>query len=295
MSPARPRRSALYMPAGNPRAIEKARSLACDVVILDLEDSVAPEAKPAARDLAVAATTEGGFGRRELAVRVNGLDTPWGEADLAAVSAGTVRPDAVLAPKVSTPADVAAYAARLPQGVDLWIMVETCASLFALDRLAASGGSLSALVVGSNDLVKEMRCRVDAERRPLQAALSLTVAAGRAFGLTVLDGVWNEIADLAGLEVQCRQGVEFGFDGKTLIHPRQVEPCNAVFSPSEASIAWARRVRSAFDLPENAARGALTVDGAMVERLHLAEADRLLALDAAIRTQGNSQAAPTST
>lgn len=282
MSPARPRRSALYMPAGNPRAIEKARSLACDVVILDLEDSVAPEAKPAARDLAVAATAEGGFGRRELVVRVNGLDTPWGEADLAAVSAGTVRPHAVLAPKVSTPADVAAYAARLPQGVDLWIMVETCASLFTLDRLAASGGPLTALVVGSNDLVKEMRCRVDAERRPLQAALSLTVAAGRAFGLSVLDGVWNDIADLAGLEVQCRQGVEFGFDGKTLIHPDQVAAANRAFSPDPEEVAWAQIVAAAFKTAESAGKGVLRVEGRMVERLHLEQALRLLEIAGAL-------------
>ncbi|MFZ4066274.1 MAG: HpcH/HpaI aldolase/citrate lyase family protein [Phenylobacterium sp.] len=282
MSPARPRRSALYMPAGNPRAIEKAQSLACDVVILDLEDSVAPEAKPAARDLAVAATAEGGFGRRELVVRVNGLDTPWGEADLAAVSAGAVRPHAVLAPKVSTPADVAAYTARLPQGVDLWIMVETCASLFALDRLAATGGPLSALVVGSNDLVKEMRCRVDAERRPLQAALSLTVAAGRAFGLTVLDGVWNDIADLAGLEVQCRQGVEFGFDGKTLIHPDQIAAANQAFSPDPEELAWAQIVAAAFKTAESAGKGVLRVEGRMVERLHLEQALRLLEIAGAL-------------
>ena len=282
MSPARPRRSALYMPAGNPRAIEKARSLACDVVILDLEDSVAPEAKPGARDLAVAATAAGGFGRRELVVRVNGLDTPWGEADLAAVAAGAVRPHAVLAPKVSTPADVAAYAARLPQGVDLWIMVETCASLFALDRLAASGGPLSALVIGSNDLVKEMRCRVDAERRPLQTALSLTVAAGRAFGLTVLDGVWNEIADLAGLEVQCRQGVEYGFDGKTLIHPDQIAAANLAFSPDPDEVAWARIVAAAFKSAESAGKGVLRVEGRMVERLHLEQALRLLEIAGAL-------------
>lgn len=282
MTAARPRRSALYMPAGNPRAIEKARGLACDVVILDLEDSVAPDAKPAARDLAVSETARGGFGRRELVVRVNGLDTPWGEADLEAVAAGAVRPDAVLAPKVSRPEDVAAYAARLPPGVALWIMVETCASLFALDRLAGAGGPLSALVVGSNDLVKEMRCRVDAERRPLQAALSLTVAAGRARGLTVLDGVWNDIADLEGLERQCRQGLEFGFDGKTLIHPDQVAVANAAFSPEPDEVAWARVVAAAFDSPENRGKGVLRVEGRMVERLHLEQALRLLEIAAAL-------------
>lgn len=282
MTPARPRRSALYMPAGNPRAIEKARGLACDVVILDMEDSVAPDAKPAARDLAVAAVAEGGFGRRELVVRVNGLDTPWGEADLAAVAAGAVRPDAVLAPKVSTPGDVAAYAGRLPEGVALWIMVETCASLFALDALAAAGGPLAALVIGSNDLVKEMRCRVDAERRPLQAALSLTVAAGRARGLTVLDGVWNDIADLEGLERQCRQGVEFGFDGKTLIHPDQIAAANRAFAPEPEEVAWARTVAAAFDSPENRGKGVLRVEGRMVERLHLEQALRLLEIAAAL-------------
>lgn len=282
MTPARPRRSALYMPAGNPRAIEKARGLACDVVILDMEDSVAPDAKPAARDLAVAAVAEGGFGRRELVVRVNGLDTPWGEADLAAVAAGAVRPDAVLAPKVSTPGDVAAYAGRLPEGVALWIMVETCASLFALDALAAAGGPLAALVIGSNDLVKEMRCRVDAERRPLQAALSLTVAAGRARGLTVLDGVWNDIADLEGLERQCRQGVEFGFDGKTLIHPDQIAAANRAFAPEPEEVAWARTVAAAFDSPENRGKGVLRVEGRMVERLHLDQALRLLEIAAAL-------------
>ena len=282
MTPARPRRSALYMPAGNPRAIEKARGLACDVVILDMEDSVAPDAKPAARDLAVAAVAEGGFGRRELVVRVNGLDTPWGEADLAAVAAGAVRPDAVLAPKVSTPGDVAAYAGRLPEGVALWIMVETCASLFALDALAAAGGPLAALVIGSNDLVKEMRCRVDAERRPLQAALSLTVAAGRARGLTVLDGVWNDIADLEGLEHQCRQGVEFGFDGKTLIHPDQIAAANRAFAPEPDEVAWARTVAAAFDSPENRGKGVLRVEGRMVERLHLEQALRLLEIAAAL-------------
>lgn len=282
MPSARPRRSALYMPAGNPRAIEKARGLACDVVILDLEDSVAPDAKPEARDLAVAETARGGFDRRELVVRVNGLDTPWGEADLEAVRAGAVLPDAVLAPKVSTPEDVAAYAARLPEGVALWIMVETCAALFALDRLAAAGGSLSALVVGSNDLVKEMRCRVDADRRPLQAALSMTIAAGRANDLVVLDGVWNDIADLAGLERQCLQGVEFGFDGKTLIHPDQVAAANAAFSPEPGEVAWARVVAAAFDSPENRGKGVLRVEGQMVERLHLDQALRLLEIAAAL-------------
>lgn len=284
MASARPRRSALYMPAGNPRAIEKARGLACDVVILDLEDSVAPDAKPVAREVALAEMSRGGFSRREVVIRVNGLDTPWGEADLAAVASSPVLPDAVLAPKVSTPEHVGAYASRLPEGVDLWIMVETCASLFALDRLASAGAPLAALVLGSNDLVKEMRCRVDADRTPLQPALSLTVAAGRAHGLVVLDGVWNGISDLAGLERQCRQGVDFGFDGKTLIHPDQIAAANQAFSPDPEEVDWARSVAAAFASAENRDKGVLRVEGRMVERLHLDQALRLLEVVAALES-----------
>jgi citrate lyase subunit beta/citryl-CoA lyase len=276
---ARPRRSALYMPAANARAIEKARELPCDVVILDLEDAVAPDAKDVAREQAVAAVRAGGFGRREVVIRVNGLDTPWGLEDLAA--AIDARPDAILIPKVSSAHDVRAYGAAEAGGAPLWAMVETCAALFALDDIAGAEG-LAALVVGTNDLAKEMRCRLTVGRAALTGPLSLIVAAGRAHGLAVLDGVFNEIEDDAGLAAQCEQGLEFGFDGKTLIHPRQVEAANAAFSPSAEEVAWSRVVVAAFDSPENAVKGVLKVEGRMVERLHLAQARRVIAVAEAI-------------
>ncbi|CAN5743668.1 CoA ester lyase [soil metagenome] len=282
MIAARPRRSALYMPAANARAIEKARDLACDVVILDLEDAVAPDAKDLARQQAVDAVKAGGFGRREVVIRVNGLDTPWGAADLAAAAdAGAA---AILAPKVSSPADVAAYDAALVGQTRLWVMIETCAALFALDAIAASAASsrLEALVIGTNDLAKEMRCRLTVDRAPLLGPLSLSVAAARAHGLTILDGVYNGIEDEDGLARQCAQGSEFGFDGKTLIHPKQIEAANAAFSPAPDEVHWARIIVAAFDSPENASKGVLRVEGRMVERLHLAQAQRLIAVSAAI-------------
>jgi citrate lyase subunit beta/citryl-CoA lyase len=278
----RPRRSALYMPAGNARAVEKARTLPCDVVILDLEDAVAPDAKAQARDLAVAAVKAGGFGGREVVIRVNGLATPWGADDLAAAVAA--QPDAILAPKVSTPADVAAYDAALSGRPRLWAMIETCAAVFALDPIAAAAAAtrLEAWVIGTNDLAKEMRCRQGVERAALTAPLSLAVAAGRAHGLTVIDGVYNDIGDAEGLVRQCAQGADFGFDGKSLIHPSQIEAANAAFSPSPDEIAWARTVVGAFDLAENSVKGVVRVEGRMVERLHLAEARRLIAVAEAI-------------
>lgn len=281
MMHAKPRRSALYMPAANARAIEKARELPCDVVILDLEDAVAPDAKETAREQAVAAVKAGGFGPREVVIRVNGLDTPWGRDDLAvAAEAG---PDAVLAPKVSSAADVAAYRAALPATQSLWIMIETCWGLFRLDEL---GEGVAAWVIGTNDLAKEMRCRLDAERAPLLGPLSLAVAAARAHGLVVLDGVFNGIDDDAGLERQCDQGAAFGFDGKTLIHPRQIEAANRAFTPAGEEVDWARTIVAAFDEPENAKKGVLRIEGRMVERLHLEEARRLIAVADAIAARG---------
>lgn len=280
MTAARPRRSALYMPAANARAIEKARDLACDVVILDLEDAVAPEAKESARLQAAEAVRAGGFGRREVVIRINGLDTPWGLEDLAA--AIEAQPDAILVPKVSTAHDVTAYGAAQAARVPLWAMVETCAALFALDEIAGAGAGLETLVVGTNDLAKEMRCRLTTARAPLAGPLSMIVAAARAHGLSVLDGVFNGIEDDAGLAAQCEQGVEFGFDGKTLIHPRQIEAANAAFSPSPEDVAWSQAIVAAFDLPENAAKGVIKVEGRMVERLHLAQAQRVIAVAGAI-------------
>ena len=278
----RPRRSALYLPASNARAIEKARELPCDVVILDLEDAVAPDAKDAAREQAVQAVRAGGFGRREVVIRVNGLDTPWGGEDLDA--AGAAGADAVLAPKVSSPQDVAGYTRPLAGRTRLWCMIETCAALFRLDALGAAcaEAGVACWVMGTNDLAKEMRCQPGPDRAPLAAALSLSVAAARLHGLAILDGVFNDIADEAGFGAQCAQALAFGFDGKTLIHPSQVAAANQVFAPSEAQVRWSRLVVDAFDQPQNAARGALKVEGRMVERLHLAEARRVLALAEAL-------------
>jgi citrate lyase subunit beta/citryl-CoA lyase len=282
-TPARPRRSALYMPASNAKAIEKARTLACDVIILDLEDAVAPEAKDLAREQAVQAVKDGGFGRRELVIRVNGLDTLWGEADLRAAAAA--RPDAVLVPKVNSAADVAAYSAPLHDDTALWAMIETGRSIFAVEGIAAAAATtqLTTFVMGTNDLAKETRAHITPGREAFHAALSLSVMAARIHGLTILDGVHNDIEDMSSLEAVCRQGVEFGFDGKTLIHPKQIEVCNLVFSPSPAEVDWARAVIAAFALPENQGKGAIRVDGKMTELLHLAQAERLVAVADAIR------------
>ena len=282
---ARPRRSALYMPASNAKAIDKARTLACDVVILDLEDAVAPDAKAAAREQAVAAVKAGGFGRRELVIRCNGLDTPWGADDLAAAAAAG--PDAILVPKVNDAAGVQAYNAAIasaPRSTALWAMIETCASLFNLPQIAAASAStrMRCWVMGTNDLAKEMRARQTPDRAPFHAALSLSVAAARMYGLTILDGVYNDIDNEPGLTAICEQGVDFGFDGKTLIHPKQVEICNRVFSPSLAEVEWAKAVIAAFELPENQNKGAIRVEGRMAELLHLSQAVQLVAVAEAI-------------
>jgi citrate lyase subunit beta/citryl-CoA lyase len=277
MSDPRPRRSALFLPASNARAIEKARTLPCDVVILDLEDAVAPEQKQAAREAAVAAAQAGGFGHRELVLRVNGLDSEWAAEDLAAADGASF--DAVLIPKVASAADIEAAATRLGE-TPIWAMIETCRAIPSIGEIAAVAErtGLAAFVIGTNDLAKEMRCRLSPDRAELLPLLSLVLAAGRGWGLTVLDGVHNAIDDDAGLEAVCRQGAAMGFDGKTLIHPRQIAPCNAAFSPSAEDVARARAIVAAFAAPEAAGRGAIRLDGAMVERLHLEDAHRVLAL-----------------
>lgn len=282
---ARPRRSALYLPASNARALDKARSLPCDVVILDLEDAVAPDAKAEAREAAAAAVRAGGFGDRELVVRANGLDTPWGAEDLA--MAREVRPDAVLVPKVSAPLDLAAARAALGPGLPMWAMIETCAAVLRLSELGAASivEGVEAWVLGSNDLAKEMRCALTVEREALATPLALTLIAGRAHRLTVLDGVFNDIADEEGLARQCAQGAAQGFDGKTLIHPSQVAAANRAFSPEPDAVAWARVVVDAFSRPENQGKGVLKVEGRMAERLHFDQAARLLAVAAAIEAR----------
>jgi citrate lyase subunit beta/citryl-CoA lyase len=283
-----PRRSVLYMPASNARAIEKARGLACDAIILDLEDAVAPDAKAQARDQAVAAVAAGGFGGRELIIRCNGLDTPWGADDLAA--AALAGPDAILVPKVNGPTDIATYDAAIgaaPGRTALWAMIETPASVFALDAIghAAKTSRLSLLVIGLNDLAKAMGGRQTPDRAAHLPILSLAVAAARAHGLAILDSVPNAIDDTALLEAHCRQAADIGFDGKTLIHPNQIETANRLFSPDAAEVAWARAVIAAYALPENAKKGALQIEGRLAERLHLDQAERLVEIDAAIHAQ----------
>ncbi len=282
MNEYRPRCSALYLPASNLRAIEKARGLACDVVILDLEDAVAPEAKDVARSQALDAVRAGGFAG-ELVVRVNGLDTPWGTRDLAALAA--VPPAAVLVPKIDDAADIVRYdraLAHAPEAMRMWAMIETARSLFRLGEIAAASETsrLSLLVMGTNDLAKDMGAMLTPARTPFLGALGLAIAAARGWGIGILDGVYNDLEDDAGFTAQCRQAVEFGFDGKTLIHPRQVAPCNIAFSPSPEALAEARAIVDAFDQPENAGKGAIRIDGRMVERLHLIQAQRRLAIAA---------------
>jgi citrate lyase subunit beta/citryl-CoA lyase len=280
LAPDRPRRSALYLPASNAKAIIKARTLPADVVVLDLEDAVAPEMKLEARAAARAAVYGGGFGDREVVIRANGLDTEWGAEDLAAIAGSGA--DAVLVPKVSSPGDIDACEAALagaPQSLQLWAMIETCASIARLDAIAATAAStrLSLLVVGTNDLAREMRARLAPPRTPFLPFLSLAVAAARAHGLAILDGVCNEFRDLEVFRAEAEQGRDFGFDGKSLIHPAQIDPCNAVFSPSADEIAWAQAVVDAFAAPENAGRGAIRVEGRMAELLHLDQARRTIA------------------
>ena len=275
----RPRRSALYLPASNPKAIAKARTLACDVVILDLEDAVAPEMKDEARAAAVAAVQEGGFGEREVAIRANGIDTEWGAADLAAIAGSGA--DAVVVPKVSSPQDIDRYHAALqaaPANLQLWAMIETCASISRLDPIAARAADtrLTLWIMGTNDLAKEMRARLTPERTPFLPILSLAVAAARTHGLTILDGVCNEVRDLAAFRAEAEQGLMFGFDGKSLIHPDQIAPANEVFSPSAQELAWAEAVIAAFAQPENAGKGAIRVEGKMAELLHHDQAKRLI-------------------
>ncbi|MBI3678166.1 MAG: CoA ester lyase [Proteobacteria bacterium] len=279
----RPRRSVLYMPGSNARALEKARELAADALILDLEDAVAPDAKDIARKQVCDAVKAKGFGKREVVIRVNALSTPWGDADLAA--AADAAPDAILVPKISAPDDLVAVEARFT-GRDtpfaLWAMIETPLAILNIAAIAAAGGKLACFVMGTNDLIKDVRGQHTPGRENLSAALGLSVMAARAHGLTILDGVYNDIQNSDGFEETCRQGRSFGFDGKTLIHPSQIEPCNRIFAPSAAEIEAARRVIAAFDLPENKGKGAIKVDGRMVELLHAEIARQTVAICDAI-------------
>jgi citrate lyase subunit beta / citryl-CoA lyase len=280
----RPRRSVLYLPGSSARALDKAKTLPADAVILDLEDGVAPDAKDLARQQ-IAAAVRAGFGRREVVVRINSLASAWGEDDLWAVAAA--KPDAILIPKVNSAHDIHRVAQRLSDvpevgDVAIWAMIETPAAVLDVKAIAAAGGRLACLVIGSNDLINEMGATHTPDRSNIAAALTFTVLAARAHGLGVIDGVHNAIADTDGFVAACAQGRRFGFDGKTLIHPSQIGPCNDAFAPRPKELDTARRIIAAFDLPENAGKGAILLDGHMVERLHAENAHRLVALAEAI-------------
>ncbi|MEU6641437.1 CoA ester lyase [Saccharomonospora sp. NPDC046836] len=285
----KPRRSVLYLPGANERALEKAKTLPADALILDLEDAVAPDAKDAARDRVCAVAASRDYGTREVAIRVNGLDTEWHDADLrAAAQAG---PAAVVIPKVNSARDVhnierALELSGAPDHTAIWAMVETPVAMLHAEEIAAASERLTVLVMGTNDLAKELHAEFVPGRAPLLGGLSLCLLAARATGKVILDGVYNDVRDLEGFEVECLQGRRFGFDGKTLIHPSQIEPCNAVFAPSDEEIAHARRVIEAFDEARAAGKGVATVDGRMIENLHVDNAQRVLDLAAAVGKLG---------
>jgi citrate lyase subunit beta/citryl-CoA lyase len=279
------------MPGANAKALEKAKGLAADTLILDLEDAVAPDAKDQARDDVVRAVKTGGYGRREVVVRVNGLTTAWGARDLeATLGAG---PDAILFPKISSAADVMAASEAMdalgaPAHIGLWAMIETPLAILDIHSIAACADNsrLCVFVMGTNDLAKETRARQTADRAPFHYALSATITAARHYGLGVIDGVHNDIADSAGFAAICQQGLDFGFDGKTLIHPSQIDTCNTIFAPTAEELAHARAVIAAFDAPENAGKGVLKVNGKMTELLHRDIARQIVTICAAIEAMG---------
>jgi len=279
----RPRRSVLYLPGSNARAIEKARTLSADALILDLEDAVAPDAKELARRQVCEAVEARGFGPREVVIRINALDTEWGQADLAAAVAAN--PDAILVPKISSAAQLRNVAVTAP-AIVLWAMIETPRAVLSLAEIAGTRGRLACLVMGTNDLLKDMRGMPMRGRENLAAALTLAVLAARAHGRGIIDGVFNNIADPEGFHAECLRARAFGFDGKTLIHPSQIAPCNEIFAPSAEEIETARRIIAAFGLPENRAKGAIALDGKMVERLHAETARHTVAVADSIAARG---------
>jgi citrate lyase subunit beta / citryl-CoA lyase len=283
----RPRRSVLYLPASNERALEKAKSIPCDGLIFDLEDAVAPDAKPAAREAARAAAASGEYGLREVTIRVNGADTEWHRADLeAACSAG---PDAIVVPKVGSADAVLALVDAMagfgaPDHTRLWAMVETPAAMLHAQEIASASERLTVLVMGTNDLAKELYAEHVPGRHPLLPGLGLALLAARAAGTAILDGVFNDVQDTDGFLAECRQGREMGFDGKTLIHPSQVDGANSAFAPSDEAIEDARGIVQAW--ADGAGSGVVTYRGRMVESLHVETARRTLALSAAIEARG---------
>ena len=285
----RPRRSVLYMPGANERALEKAQTIPADALILDLEDAVAPDAKPEARDRVCAAASSGAYGQREIAIRANGIGTPWHDDDLRAIAAAG--PAAVVIPKINSADEVhqiekALEAGGAPDHTRIWAMLETPIAMLRAEEICGSSERLAVLVMGTNDLAKELDARHVPGRAPLLTGLGLCLLAARATGKVILDGVYNDIKDEAGFAAECRQGREMGFDGKTLIHPSQVEPCNAAFAPADDEVDKAGRIIAAFEEAEADGRGVVTVDGRMVENLHVEQARRVIAIASAIRALG---------
>ncbi|MGI9644240.1 MAG: HpcH/HpaI aldolase/citrate lyase family protein [Ilumatobacteraceae bacterium] len=288
MSDLRPRRSVLYMPSSNERALEKAKSIPCDALIFDLEDAVAPDAKESARTNAVAASASGEYGYREITIRCNGLDTPWGPHDLAA--AATSGASAVVVPKVDSHAYLDEIERRLdaagaPARLRIWAMIETPTALLDI-RSIAHHHRVDVLVMGTNDLVKELRTGSPADRAPLIPHLATALVGAREAGVVILDGVYNDVRDADGFVAEAQQGKDLGFDGKTLIHPSQVEPTNETWAPATDEVEHARRVIEAFEAAEAEGLGVITVDGRMIENLHVDNARRVLAVADAIAALG---------
>ncbi|GAA3063929.1 HpcH/HpaI aldolase/citrate lyase family protein [Actinokineospora globicatena] len=277
---ANPRRSVLYMPGANERALEKAKTLDADALILDLEDSVSPDAKVDGRARVCAAVASGEYGKREVTIRVNGLDTPWFADDVRAAAA--VSPAAIVVPKVNSAADVRRIEDAVPADTPIWAMIETPIAMLHAYEIASASPRLTVLVLGTNDLAKELHAQHVPGRGPLLASLSLALLGARAAGKAILDGVYNDVKDLDGFAEECTQAHQFGFDGKTLIHPSQLDPCNRIFAPSEAEIAHAHEVIAAFDEAQSTGKGVATVNGKMIENLHVADAHRVLAIASAI-------------
>ncbi len=279
----RPRRSVLYMPSSNAKALEKAKTLPADAIIFDLEDAVAPDAKPMARDAACAAASSGAYGRRELTIRVNGIGTEWHDADLAA--AAQAGPDGIVVPKVNSADEVRALvdamaAAGAPERTRLWAMIETPVAILHAHEIAAASDRLACFVMGTNDLVKELYAEHVPGRAPVLTSLSLAVLAARSAGIAILDGVYNDVRDADGFAAECAQGREFGFDGKTVIHPSQVEAANAAFAPSDRAVDDARGVLQAWE--DARGSGVVTYNGRMIENLHVESARRTLAIADAV-------------
>ena len=290
----RPRRSLLFMPGSNARALEKARNLAADCLILDLEDSVAPDAKVKAREQIAQAVQAKGFGKREVLIRTNSLDSPWWSDD--AAMAGAVVPDGILVPKISTVEDLNKIGARLsevgaPSTIKVWAMIETARAVLDADKLGATSrdpkSRLAGFVFGPNDIARETRIKMMPGRAAMVPMITHCVLAAHAHGLEMLDGPYGDITNLDGFAEECAQGRDLGFDGKTLIHPGQIEACNAIFTPPAEEVARARQIIAAFERPENASRGAIQLDGQMVERLHAEMAQRTIAIADAIAAMGS--------